>query len=163
MHLAIHALARVTVAAAAFFAAAALPACRSAPDAPAGERSITSLTGEWTLEQLRGVDLSGLLPPDARRPSLSFDPDGKVTGFAGVNRLSSSLDLSALATGDFVLSPAITTKMAGPPASNRVETDFLSALGEATRFRTAGDTLTLGNDTETLLTFVRGQGPSGGR
>jgi heat shock protein HslJ len=68
-----------------------------------------------------------------------------VSGFGGVNRISSALDVEAVPKGEFKLGPIISTKMAGPPEAMEVEGRFTRLLGEAASFELAGDTLTLWN------------------
>lgn len=118
-------------------------------------QGIKALTGEWDLSKLAGVDVSSLLPQGSKVPSLSFLEDGKVSGFTGVNRLSSSLDLSKLAKGEFALAPAATTRMAGPPEAMNVESQFLSALSKATGYQLDGNKLNLSDKAGELLSFVR--------
>lgn len=118
-------------------------------------RGIQALTGEWDLSKLAGVDVSTLLPHDLRPPSLNFGDDGRVSGFAGVNRLSSSLDLGQLAEGRFALAPAAVTKMAGPPKAMELEDRFLAALTKATGYSVTGNRLTLTDKATELMEFVR--------
>ena len=113
------------------------------------------LFGNWDLTKLMGQDVSSLLPAGAKTPNLSFSPDGKVSGFGGVNRLSTSLDPKALATGDLKLAPAAATKMAGPTESMKVEDQFFSALTKVTGYKIDGDTLSLKNGADTLMQFVK--------
>lgn len=136
-----------------------LAGCKSSGSAAGGSAmtSIKDLTGDWTLAKLQGVDLATLLPTSMHKPNLSFGPDGKVSGFTGVNRLSSALDLEALAKGQFKLGPAITTRMAGPPEAMSVENKFTTALQQATGAKVSEGTLTLTDGAKELLSFVRGK------
>lgn len=117
--------------------------------------SIKSLVGDWDLTKLSGVDISSLLPQGSKVPSLSFLDDGKVSGSTGVNRLTSSLDLSKLAKGDFSLAPAATTRMAGSPQAMTVEQQFTSLLSQANQFKVSGNNLTLLDKGKELLGFVK--------
>ncbi|MGH7528540.1 MAG: META domain-containing protein [Gemmatimonadales bacterium] len=118
-------------------AAALASGCHSAqedgatnPPAPLADSTRVSLAGpEWTLVELDGRPIE----PEAasRPPNLHFDAEaGRVTGFAGCNRLGGSYQ--AAASGDSLkFGPLVTTKMACEPGME-LETGFLAAL-EATR------------------------------
>lgn len=93
--------------------------------------------------------------PEGKLPSLSFASDGKVSGFTGVNRLTSSLDPARLAKGDFSLAPAATTRMAGAPQAMSVESQFTSLLHQATQFKLDGNKLSLLDKGNELLGFVK--------
>lgn len=143
----------------------ALPAC----DTTGNSSDMTTLLdnvqdrilGDWTLDALNGVDADSLLAAAGldRAPNLSIAEDGRVSGFAGVNRLSSGLDLSKLSSGAFDLSPAAVTRMAGPPEAAALEQDFLSALSNATSLDpsalTDGVLRLLGENGQELLRFIR--------
>lgn len=119
------------------------------------DSAIKSLMGEWELKQLGGGDLASLLPAGARAPSLNFLQDGKVSGFAGVNRLTSQLDISKLAAGEFSLAPAATTRMAGPPELMNIENQFTTLLGRANQFKLDDNRLTLLDGGQEILGFVK--------
>lgn len=116
---------------------------------------IKPLMGEWELDRLGGNDLASLLPAGARAPSLNILQDGKVSGFAGVNRLTSQLDISKLAAGEFSLAPAATTRMAGPPELMNVENQFTTLLGRANQFKLDDNRLTLLDRGQEILGFVK--------
>lgn len=137
-----------------------LTACKSSSTpsstAPATRTpSLTDLLGDWKLSKLEGQDVTSMLPAQARPPSLSFNGDGKVTGYTGVNQLSSSLDLTSLTRGQFKLGPAITTRMAGPAESMAVENKFTTALQRVTNAKVSNNSLTLTDGAQELLSFVR--------
>ncbi len=113
------------------------------------------LFGQWNLSELGGKDISSMLPAGTKVPNLNFASDGKVAGFTGVNNLTSSVDPAALAKGDLKLAPAATTKMAGTPEANGLESQFLSALSNVTGYKIDGDTLSLKNGTDTLMKFIK--------
>jgi heat shock protein HslJ len=122
-----------------------------------GDRvTMSNLAGDWTLRQIRGADVSSMLPAGARAPTLTFASDGHVSGFAGVNRASGSLDTAALDQGRFTLSPMAVTKMAGLPQAMALEDKFLGSLNEVNAARIQGDTLTLSKGNTPLLQFTRG-------
>ncbi len=119
------------------------------------EQGIQALTGQWDLSSLAGVDLSKFLEQGSSPPYLQVRDDGKVGGFAGVNRLSSSLDLGKLSHGQFSLAPAAVTKMAGPPKAMELEDKFLAALNKVTGYKVTGDRLTLTDKAGELMAFAR--------
>lgn len=119
-----------------------------------------SLAGDWNLSSIEGTEISKLIPDALLRggkvPSLSFAPDGGVSGFTGVNRLNSKLDLQSLTTGDFKLSPAALTRMAGPPELMNIESRFTSLLAKVDGFNLKGEVLSLvGDGNQRLLEFVK--------
>lgn len=118
--------------------------------------SLKDLAGEWTLSKLEGTDLASLLPASMKKPTLGIGADGKVTGFTGVNRLSSMIDTEALLRGEFKLGPAVTTKMAGPPEAMAVESKFLEALSRAKGAKVSGGELSMTDGAKELLRFVKG-------
>jgi heat shock protein HslJ len=119
------------------------------------ESAIKGLTGDWDLSKLAGQDIASLLPAGNKRPFLNFAEDGRVTGFTGVNRLTSSLDLAKLAKGEFALAPAATTRMAGQPEAMKVESEFLQAISSATGYKLDGNTLSLTEKGRELLSFIK--------
>ncbi len=145
-------LAHGTAACLALFVVMTLSACKSGGS---GRKDpVKGVNGEWVLDWLEGSDP---VPAGARRPTLAINPDGKVSGFAGVNRLSSSVDTAKLAKGDFAMSPAAVTRMAGTPGAMALESKYLDALGRATRYRVYGDRLVLSDGSNDLLRFARGK------
>jgi heat shock protein HslJ len=93
------------------------------------------LIGEWTLTRLgnttfRAAAIEGL----HGAPSITIQADGSVGGLAGINRWFSSVNVPGLADGQFLLSPAGSTMMAGSDEAMRAETSFLGELGKATTF-----------------------------
>lgn len=134
-------------------AAACLCACRTG--GPIGEdakssfvsadEGLAALAGGWTLVELEGRRLVDWLPPDwdDQPPSLMIGADGAVGGYTGVNRMSSKLDGAALVRGEFLLSPVISTRRAGPPELMHLEARYTGALQRARGFRLLGDMLSL--------------------
>ena len=140
--------------------AAAMTGCRSGDggttDQGASERAVTALRGAWTLEQIEGDAVAALLPEGSRAPFISVDEAGRVTGFGGVNRLSSSLDIASASKGQWRLSPVITTKMAGPAQAMNLESRFVSLLGDAGTYEIDDQRITLFNgDRRGVLRFLR--------
>jgi heat shock protein HslJ len=60
------------------------------------------------------------------RPFVKFSGDGKVSGFASINRFSGSMQWDD--QGKIQWSPLLSTRMAGPPESMNQEGTFLKAL-----------------------------------
>lgn len=122
----------------------------------AGEHLVATenLWREWNLSAIEGRPVGDLFPGVARAPSLKFADDGSVSGFAGVNRLASSIDLEALAAGRFLMSPAVTTKMAGPPDAMRLESQFTQLLERVRQFDVSAEALSLTDGVNELLRFV---------
>jgi heat shock protein HslJ len=132
-----------------------LSGCQSSQSITDSATMIQKLAGDWNLASLKGTDIASLMPKGVKIPSLSFTPEGKVSGTGGINRLASSLDLEALAKGEFKLAPTASTKMAGSPEAMDFEDSFLKTLGEVTGFSVKGDSLSLSGAAGELMQFVR--------
>lgn len=138
--------------------------CESVGDVMGGsggavmQNVVSSMLGDWTLAGISGSDLASFAAD--KLPTMNIASDGTASGFTGVNRWSSMLDLDALKAGKFDLGQAATTKMAGSPAAMDLESRFLSALGSVTGFDVQalsdGVLRLLGSDGAELLKFVRG-------
>lgn len=133
-------------------------AADSAPAYASEAKAIQSLIGTWTLDSIGDKSFASLVPQDvaAKKPTLDISADGKVSGFAGVNRLMSSINLDALSKGDFSLSPAATTMMAGPEYAMKLEREYLDALAKVRDFKVDGSKLTLTDGANQIMQFVRG-------
>jgi heat shock protein HslJ len=129
--------------------------CASGGHITSADQALTQLSGEWVLKQVGGSDVSSMLAPGGKPPTITFAKDARVSGFSGVNRFSSSLDVDRLARSEFKLSPIAATRMAGPPAAMDLETKFSTALQDATGYKIQGGTLSLTRGAETLLKFIR--------
>jgi heat shock protein HslJ len=119
--------------------------------------TITQLMGDWNVESLAGKSVADMLPAGSKVPSLTFGEDGSVSGFAGVNRLMSKLDMASLAKGDFKLSPAATTMMAGPDEAMKVEGTFTKLLGQvnSAKLTDGGKGLSLSDGANELIRLVK--------
>ncbi|MBX3381068.1 MAG: META domain-containing protein [Phycisphaeraceae bacterium] len=138
---------------------AVVSGCESAPEKiSGGPDAIRSLLGNWTLDSIGDKSFAMLVPQDAaaKKPTLDISADGKVSGFAGVNRMMSSLNLDAISKGDFKLAPAGTTMMAGPEYAMKLEREYLDALAKVRNFRVDGSKLTLTDGATQIMQFVRG-------
>jgi heat shock protein HslJ len=110
----------------------ALPlACSSEPawvkQEKEAQRSPASLQGHrWVCV---GLDAKGA---DPREPlSLEFLPEGRVQGFAGVNRLGGSWSAGE---GVLEIGSLVSTKMGGPAELMDLERRYLDALGKVRGF-----------------------------
>lgn len=126
------------------------PACRSggssAPVQPA-----PTITGEWMIKSLQGKPVAA-----AKLPWIRVESGGGLSGWAGVNQISSQLDQSALGRGEFKPSPIISTRMAGPPEAMKLETDVLAALQNARAFVINAEVLELRSDSGvSVASFTR--------
>jgi heat shock protein HslJ len=123
------------------------------------EEAVKALAGDWKLASVNGANVVGAGDRAARDPSrapgISIAPDGGVSGFTGVNRMSSRLDVAKLRSGEFILGGIATTRMAGPAAAMELESEYTSALGLVRRFAVMGGGLTLTGERGTVLKFVR--------
>lgn len=124
------------------------------------DEGLAALAGEWTLVELEGRRLVDWLPPiwDDQPPSVAFEADGAVGGYTGVNRMGSKLDGAALVRGEFLLSPIISTRRAGPPELMHLEARLVMALQRARGFRLLGDTLAITpgpKDSSSIARFSR--------
>lgn len=97
------------------------------------------------------------MPDPADLPTLRFEGDARVSGFAGVNRCSGSVaigDVGAMGETPLRFGPIATTRMAGPPDRMALESAFLGMLGEVRAART-----TTGPDGVSLLVLLGDAGP----
>ncbi len=117
--------------------------------------TIQSLEGTWTAQTIDGGSVAAMLEEGMRAPDLKFLDDGSVVGFAGVNRLNTRIDLEKLRAGEVSMGPYAMTMMAGPPAAMRLERRFVEALEKSTSIAVDGDTMTLSNAEEAVLTLTR--------
>lgn len=106
---------------------------------PAPERpTLTwSLTGTvWKLVELNGEPVG-----ENKLPSLTLDAaTGRVSGMAGVNRISGTFKQQEAA---LTFGPLAVTKMAGPESAMKVESEFLAALSRVTSWKADGLMLSL--------------------
>jgi heat shock protein HslJ len=105
-----------------------------------------ALLGNWDAE-LPGRRAAGL-----RQPELGFEPDGRLHGCAGVNRLMGSytVDDGVLACG-----PVALTMMAGPPEAMAYEQAFLAVLAGPLEVVATPDGLDLAAEGEPVLRLTR--------
>jgi len=109
-------------------AAVLAPAC-SSPDPEPPPAPAPRVFGQWELVELNGQAQVF----NGRAPTLALAPDGKVAGFAGINRFTGQADAQGLREGRFTLGPLAVTKMAGSAEEMAFERRYLGALGSAER------------------------------
>src|SRR5210317_1960312 len=80
---------------------------------------------QWILKEMtvegKEYELTG------EKPFIKIDDDGKISGFAGVNRFFGSADIDDEGTVTFP-SAFGSTRMAGPPEQMKLENAFLATL-----------------------------------
>lgn len=113
-----------------------------------------TLQGEWRLVSIGGQEIAGLLPEGANPPSVTIHPDGRLTGFSGINRISGTLDTSKLLSGGWSVGPMVSTKMAGPEGLMALESRVLTGLSNASGVSMDAGRLTLGGRNAEVLVFA---------
>lgn len=106
--------------------------------------------GQWELVELNGQTLVF----NDRAPSLALAPDGKVAGFAGINRFTGQADLQGLREGRFDVGPLAMTKMAGSAEEMAFERRYLLALEGAERVELRDGKLELWGGSVCLARFA---------
>lgn len=133
----------------------ALPACKSTVcHLPSEPINAESLTGDWYIASVYGEKVAPLLQDGGRTPAITINADGTISGFAGVNRVSGSVDAEKLARGKWVASPMTTTRMAGEPGMMALEQKILSALQSADTVMHTGGSVVLAESGEPVLTLT---------
>ena len=96
-------------------------------EGPPGDLPVAGLAGSaWTL-----VDMGGTADFKRLVPTLRFDADGTVRGFAGCNQFNGSYT----ATGNGLsMGPVATTKIGCEPPASAVEAEYLTALAGVTEW-----------------------------
>ena len=127
------------------------------PAYPTEPISVRALTGEWSIVSIEGEDTASLLPDGAKAPTLQFSDEGRLSGFAGVNRFSGSLDTEKLISGKWDVGQVVSTKMAGPPELMALEQRILSALDSADAIVSTGGSVVLTAKGKESLALVRAE------
>ena len=97
--------------------------------------NIGQITGKaWMLQEMTNDDNEYALV--GVRPYLKFSSDGRVSGFASINRFSSSLQWDD--QDRLQWPPFASTRMAGPLELMNQESAFLEALHKAQRLSVEG-------------------------
>ncbi len=107
-----------------------LAGCAGGPAGdPVVEAPAPSAVGDWVLVSIGGEVPAAMAAP-RRAPTLRLGADLAVSGFAGVNQYRGALSAPSEG-GVFEVGPLASTRMAGPPESNRLESRFVAALSGA--------------------------------
>ena len=127
--------------------------CSSDDDGSSGTTGTVTSEGQvegvaWTL-----TELNGEAPPEGVEATLNFD-GSTVSGNSGCNTYSgeATFDEDVVDISDQLTS----TLIACDPAAGEFEAAFLAMLADASIFAADGDTLTLSNDSDTVLATFTG-------
>jgi heat shock protein HslJ len=108
---------------------------------------------QWELKTLTVDGQRVIMHVDATQ-TVRFGADGKVTGFAGVNRYGAAYAFSPEGALAWPGPGIVSTRMAGPPELMEKEGAFLKGLPKTSRAVVAGHALQLQNeDGSTVLLF----------
>ena len=124
------------------------PADPETPEETEAPDMKVDLSGTWNLVRIGDE----AVPEGIEVPNLTFEADGTVQGFAGVNRIGGSLQKE----GDLLFGPLMMTRMAGPEPAMTLEMNFSAALSKVTQATIEGDTLTLSAPDQPDVVFSRG-------
>ena len=105
------------------------------------------LLGAWVLNNLEGKKVATLTQ---NVPTMEFSSEENISGFAGCNRYSSTIEIDGNA---ITFGPILTTRMACENMD--IETLFVKALSQANTINVSNDTLTLSVDGKVLLVFTK--------
>jgi heat shock protein HslJ len=119
--------------------------------------STPAYANTWTLVTLDGAEIDSYLNPGERKPSLTIAADGHITGYTGMNTLTTFVDPSLLSNGNFKFGNAMTTGRTGTPQQTIVESAFLTDLSKADYFTIDGGLLTFSKGDLKMLMFAAGQ------
>jgi len=136
-------------------AALGLPSCtpkaNRANDTPKPtDAALGSIWGDWELQRIQGAGIKTPHPI-----TMTISANGGVSGFAGVNRYTATLDLARLPRGGFKLGPIVTTRMAGPDELMFVEDVFTTAIEKDASFLVKDDELVITTRDPMFLLFAR--------
>ena len=84
--------------------------------------------------------------------TIGFDKEGRIFGFAGINRFFGKADIN---NGTINIGALATTKMAGPRDKMIVEDQYLTLLKNAKTIKEDGDKLILSNEKEEEMIFIK--------
>jgi len=119
-------------------------------DKESGGTLTTDVTSEGTVEGVTWTltELNGEAPPEGVVATLSFD-GSTVSGNSGCNTYSgaATFDEDVVKISDQLTS----TRIACDPTVSEFEGAYLTMLADASIFTADGDTLTLSNDSDTVL------------
>ncbi len=109
-----------------------LAGCAPFKASPESITDSVELTGSWRVED---IDQGGVI--DFSMTTLRFEEADRISGSTGCNRYSAAVDTDKNA---FLVSQAVTTRMACSTAIAMQEQRFLNALNDATRYQIESDT-----------------------
>jgi heat shock protein HslJ/uncharacterized protein YecT (DUF1311 family) len=110
---------------------------------------------EWRLASWLADGLERALVPDSS-VTISFDPAGRLSGNASVNRFNGRYRFNADGDLEWPRAGFSLTRMSGPPGLMRQERAFFEALRRTRHYRVEGGQLVLESaDSSVVLTFVR--------
>lgn len=137
--------------------AAWLVACATTPSSVptivSSENVAKLQTRQWELKSIT-LDSRDIVMDLEANMTLAFAPDGKVTGYAAVNRFNGAYSFSPDGKLSWPGPGFVTTRKAGPPELMEKERAYLQALPKTERAILKGHALLLQNDGEsTVLTF----------
>ena len=137
--------------------AALLVACATTSSPPTlitSENAAKLHNRQW---ELKSITLDGrqIVMDVQANMTLAFGADGKVTGYAAVNRFNGTCSFSPNGRLSWPGPGFITTRKAGPPELMEKERAYLEALPKTDRAILVGPALRLQSEDEsTLLTFL---------
>lgn len=126
-------------------AAIVLTGCTSTP-----RRDIDLTPAVVTIEAVAGNEYVLTNRFAENNLTLGFDKEGRIFGFAGINRFFGK---ATIADGTIVVDALATTRMAGPRELMIVEDQYLTLLKSAKTITIEGNTLILTNEKEENLIF----------
>ena len=115
---------------------------------------VTTLEGtSWTATGVNNGSAAVVSSAVSETVTAEFGADGALSGFAGCDTYTASYETAG---GDAIsITDVATTRMACADDAMEVEQQFVAALGNATTYTLAGDTLTLRDaDGSTQVTFT---------
>lgn len=84
--------------------------------------------------------------------TIGFDKDGRIFGFAGINRFFGKADIN---DGNINIGALATTRMGGPRDKMIVEDQYLTLLKNAKTIKKNGNNLILTNDKAEEMIFIK--------
>ncbi|MFC8193287.1 META domain-containing protein [Cellulomonas sp. NPDC057328] len=124
-----------------------------APDGVA-DGDATWLHGTWRVTEVDGEALEdGIEGP----PWLTFEGDGQVYGYAGVNHVRGTWRVT---DGRLDLGPVVQTMMAGPPGPTATEQAVTAVLADGGAVRADGDDVEVRTPAGRVARLVRSAAPA---
>ena len=109
--------------------------------------------GQWRLIAMEGKEVE--LPEGARQPTMTVSEDGSVSGMAGINRYSATVDTAVWIEGQWALGASAMTRMGGPAKAMEFERHYMELLDRADTFFPGSRELELVGDDAFMLRFER--------